>query len=192
MTKLIIHITGASGSGKTTLGNKLKKNLKNKVVIKDLDDLRDEFIKNFYAGKKWTYIDEVEYQKFIDKYIKKQSKPIIFVGLNDNTQYGKNKELYYDLHSKYNYYIDLDISSIIKQKCTRLLNDIQNDNLAMNDLINNNDFFIKQFADAIKHECSIKETIKINTKWYNDYKQKKYKFMSRDKIYNTVLKILSQ
>jgi uridine kinase len=61
--KIIIHISGASGSGKTTLGNKLKDKLGNKVIIKDLDDLRDEFITNFYGNKKWTYIDEDEYQK---------------------------------------------------------------------------------------------------------------------------------
>jgi len=42
MEHLIIHISGASGSGKTTLGNKLKEQFKNKIVVKDLDNLRDE------------------------------------------------------------------------------------------------------------------------------------------------------
>ena len=41
----IIHISGPSGSGKTTLGNKLKKRFGKQIVVKDLDDLRAEFVK---------------------------------------------------------------------------------------------------------------------------------------------------
>jgi len=124
MNKLIIHISGASGSGKTTLGNKLKEKFNNKIIVKDLDDLRDEFIKSFYGNKSWTFIDENEYQKYINEFIQKQNKTIIFVGLNDNIIYGKNKKLYYNLQSQYNYYIELDDMIIVKQKCLRLLNDI--------------------------------------------------------------------
>ena len=162
METLIIHISGASGSGKTTLGNKLKEQLKSKIIVKDLDILRDEFIKEFYGNKKWTYIDENEYQSYIDSYINKQKKPIIFVGLNDNTVYGKNKNLYYNIHSQYNYYIDIDDMIIVKQKCIRLLNDIQTDKMAMEDLIKNNEKFVKKFTEAIKIECSAKQTIKQN------------------------------
>ena len=64
MENLIIHISGASGSGKSTLGNKLKEHFKSKIVMKDLDELRNEF----YGNKKWTYIDS---------YISKQKKPVI-------------------------------------------------------------------------------------------------------------------
>ena len=63
-TKIIIHISGASGSGKTFLGNRIKEKLKNNCIIKDLDHLRDEFINKFYGNKKWTYIDEYEYQQY--------------------------------------------------------------------------------------------------------------------------------
>lgn len=31
---------------KTTIGNKLKEKFKNKIVVKDIDDLRSDFIKN--------------------------------------------------------------------------------------------------------------------------------------------------
>jgi uridine kinase len=48
MNKIIIHISGASGSGKTTLGKKLKIYFQSSVIVKDLDELRDEFIKVFY------------------------------------------------------------------------------------------------------------------------------------------------
>jgi adenylate kinase family enzyme len=191
METLIIHISGASGSGKTTLGNKLKEQFKSKIIVKDLDILRDEFIKEFYGNKKWTYIDENEYQSYIDSYINKQKKPIIFVGLNDNTVYGKNKNLYYNIHSQYNYYIDIDDMIIVKQKCIRLLNDIQTDKMAMEDLIKNNEKFVKKFTEAIKIECSAKQTIKQNNKWKKDYEKQGYKFMSRENIYKSVVKILN-
>ena len=58
MSKIIIHISGASGSGKTFLGNHLKEQFGKKIIVKDLDDLRDEFIKIFYGNKIWTYINE--------------------------------------------------------------------------------------------------------------------------------------
>ena len=190
--KIIIHISGASGSGKTKLGNELKNQLKNKAIVKDLDDLRDKFIKKFYDSKKWTYINENEYQKYINIFISKQNKPIIFVGLNDNTIYGKNKKLYYDLYSKYNYYIDIDYRVILKQKCLRLLNNIQNDKMALKDLITNNEKFIKNFSEAIKMECNAKKTIKINNKWEKDYKKQGYKFMSRKNIYKSIIKLLEK
>ena len=79
MSKIIIHISGASGSGKTFLGNQLKELFGKKIIVKDLDDLRDEFIKIFYGDKKWTYINEKEYQNFIDTFIDKQKKPLVFV-----------------------------------------------------------------------------------------------------------------
>ena len=191
METLIIHISGASGSGKTTLGNKLKEQFKSKIIVKDLDILRDEFIKEFYGNKKWTYIDENEYQSYIDSYINKQKKPIIFVGLNDNTIYGKNKNLYYNVHSQHNYYIEIDDMIIVKQKCIRLLNDIQTDKMAMEDLVKNNEKFVKKITEAIKIECSAKQTIKQNNKWKKDYEKQGYKFISRENIYKSVVKILN-
>ena len=191
METLIIHISGASGSGKTTLGNKIKEQFKSKIIVKDLDILRDEFIKEFYGNKKWTYIDENEYQLYIDSYINKQKKPIIFVGLNDNTIYGKNKNLYYNVHSQHNYYIEIDDMIIVKQKCIRLLNDIQTDKMAIDDLVKNNETFVKQFTKAIKIECSAKQTIKQNNKWKKDYEKQGYKFISRENIYKSVVKILN-
>ena len=188
---LVIHISGASGSGKTTMGNELKKHFKNKIIVEDLDNLRDEFIKHYYGNKKWTYINEDEYQNYIDNYISKQKKPIIFVGLNDNTVYGKNKKLYYDVHSQYNYYIDIDDMVIVQQKCIRLLNDIQNDEMALADLVHNNKKFVEKFTEAIKRECSAKETIKMNNKWKRDYERQGYRLMNRENIYKSVVKILN-
>jgi len=60
----------------------------------------------------------------------------------------------------------------------------------MHQLVNDNDNFIKMFTRGIKKECSLKETIKMNDKWDEDYKKQGYKFMSSDKIYTEILKIL--
>ena len=105
--------------------------------------------------------------------------------------YGKNKSLYYDLHSHYNYYIEIDDMIIVKQKCLRLLDDIQNDEMAMKDLIENNQLFVKMFSQAVKRECSAKETIKMNNKWKKDYEKQGYKLMSRENIFKNVVKILN-
>ena len=48
-------------------------------------------------------------------------KLIIFVGLNDNTIFGRDKELYYNVHSDYNFYINIDDNVIIEQKCERFI-----------------------------------------------------------------------
>ena len=190
MTKTIVHISGASGSGKTFLGNRLKEQYRNKIIVQDLDDLRDKFIKNFYGTKKWSYINEQEYQNYINAFIDKQNKPIVFVGLNDNNVYGKNKRVYYNLKSQYNYYIEIDDMIIVQQKCLRLLDDIQNDEMAMKDLIQNNELFVKMFSQAVKRECSAKETIKMNNKWKKDYEKQGYKLMTRENILKNVSKIL--
>ena len=192
MKNLVIHISGASGSGKTTIGKKLKTKFKGKIIVKDLDDLRDKFIEEFYGNKKWTFINEEEYQLYIDNFVFRQKKPIIFVGLNDNTVYGKNKNLYYDVHSQYNYYIEIDDAIIVKQKCIRLLNDIQDDKLAMDDLVRNNKRFVEKFTEVVKIECSVRETTKINNKWKRDYKKQGYKFMPRENIYRAVVRILNK
>lgn len=189
-SQIIIHISGVSGSGKTTLGNKLKDKFGNKIIVKDTDDLRDEFIKKFYGNKKWIYVNHIEYQKYINDYVNKQKKPLIFVGLNDNNL--GNKKLYYNLHSSYNYYIKIDDMQVVKQKCLRFFQDVPSDKIAMDDLMNNNEHFIKMITQAIKRECGATETIKINKKWNSDYKKQGYKFMSREEIYKEMCKILNK
>ena len=189
MEKKIIHISGASGSGKTFLGNQLKEQFGKKIVVKDLDDLRDEHIKKTYDTTKGWNVDEVKYQKYIDNFIHRQKKPIVFVGLNDNPL--GIKKLYYNLYAKYNYYIDIDDTILLKQKCLRMLTEeIPNDKDIMKDLIENNERFIKGMQFAIKSTCNLKNIIKTNNKWKKDYDKQGYKFMSRENILKIVSKIL--
>jgi len=190
MDKLIIHISGASGSGKTTLGDKLKEQFKSKIVVKDLDNLRDEHIEKTYDTSKGWSVDEVKYQKFIDDFIKKQKKPIIFVGLNDN--HLGIKKIYYNVHAQHNFYIDIDIKELLTQKCLRMLTEeIPNDKMAIKDLVDNNDKFIKGMKFAIDGACNLKVITKENNKLKKDYEKQDYRFMSRENIYKSVVKILN-
>ena len=192
----IIHISGPSGSGKTFLGNKLKDTFGSKIVVKDLDELLDEHLDNYFGKKSFTYndINEEEYQKYINTFIDKQKKPIIFVGLNDNFVdfYPKRKDIYYNLFSKYNYYIKIDDCIIIKQKCLRFFDNIKNDKIMMDNLINNNKLFIKTISKAINTECNSKYIKKWINKWEKDYKKMNYKFMSRENIYKSIVKIINK
>ena len=188
---LIIHITGPSGSGKTFCGIQLKEKYKKKIIVKDLDDLRHEFIKNNYdTSKSWSF-EQDKYQSYIDEFIENNKrKPIIFVGLNDN-HFGENKKLYYSLHSQHNYYIDVDDNTVIKQKCFRFLTDELQDMLkdsnVMNEIVNNNEEFLKM----IMMNCSKKEIIKSNKKWKKDYTKQGYIFLSSENIYKHITKILN-
>ena len=181
-TPLIIHISGASGSGKTTLGNKLKDKFGDKIVVKDIDNLRMEFIKEHYGDREWDVIDKDAYQQYIDDYIDKQDKLLIFVGLNNMPWW--HKDLYYDMHSTYNFYIDISDEMVIKQKCIRYLTEelkkIIKDEIAMNDMIHNNKKFISLVTKGIKRECDASEITEYNNKWKADYEHQGYKIISRE------------
>lgn len=196
MKTLIIHISGASGSGKTTLGNKLKERFKSKIVVKDLDDLRAEFIENNYDNDfNWEEFNSELYQTFLDNYILSQKKPLVLVGLNH--MFFHNKKLYYNVHSQYNYYIDIDDMLIVKQKCIRFLTDELKDMVTkhktiIRDITEDNKKFVKLIKENIERECGTKETFKLNKMWKKDYKKQGYTFMTRENIYKTVCKILNK
>jgi deoxyadenosine/deoxycytidine kinase len=184
---MIIHISGASGSGKTTIGIKLQKRFKNKVVVKDLDDLRDEFIKETYdTSKRFTYITE---------YISTINKPLIFVGLNQNN-WGKDKKLYFKLQSEFNFYIDLDDETILKQKCTRTIlhniPDLLKQANVIDDLCNDNDRFVRNVTNMIKHECGEKMNKRLNASWRNYYKKQGYDILPANVIYTRVCKLIDR
>lgn len=193
---IIIHISGPSGSGKTTLGNELKYKFFNKIVVMDLDDLRYDFVKKEYGSfskfkfNKNDNFDKNKYQKWIDNYIKKQTKPIVFVGLNHMPWWHKN--FYYNMHSNYNFYIKLDLDTIFKQKCNRFIEQafINNKNQMFDDIKKNEDKTIKYVSSEYKRDCSYNLVKKMNNIWNRDYKRKKYIFLSREKIYEKVCEIL--
>jgi len=193
MSKMVIHISGPSGAGKTTLGNKIQKKFGKKIVVKDVDNLRSEYIESKYQNNfNWKKFDSEDYQLFLDDYILKQTKPLVLVGLNH--MFWHDKYLYYDLHSDYNFYIDIDDMQVVKQKCIRFITDelqdmMKNDNI-LNDIVNDNKKFVKLITENIERECGTKETFKLNKMWNKDYKKQGYTILSSDDIYNEVAKIL--
>ena len=96
------------------------------------------------------------------------------------------------INYKLNYYIDIDDIIILKQKCLRTLEAIQKDKRAIDDLVNNNERFIKMAVKGIKKDCSLKEVLKMNNRWKKDYKKMGYKFLSREEIFKDVSNLLTK
>lgn len=107
-----------------------------------------------------------------------------------------HKDLYYDMHSIHNFYINLSDETIIKQKCirylTKELKEILRDKTAMNDMIHNNEKFIRLITEGIKRECNTSEIIEYNNSWKEYYEHQGYIIMSREEIYDAVCEILDK
>ena len=152
--------------------------------------MRNDFIKKNYGNKRFDIIDKVEYQKYIDNFVKQHSsKPLIFVGLNNHAPWWHINH-YYDMHSIYNYFIDLDDETILKQKCKRLLLKWATDEEEIKWLVSHNKRYIQSVSNAINLDCNLKKTYKLNNKWRKDYMEQGYIFMSREQIFKNVSNIL--
>lgn len=185
-SNIIIHISGPSGSGKTHLGNKLKEIYGNKIIVKDLDDIRDKFIRDFYGESTWTDFDQDSYKTFVKKVIMNSLKPIIITGLNMFPHSNK----YYDLNPTHKFYIKLTNEQILEQKCLRLFKNVSNDKGALSDLLNQNESFVRIIKRGIDDECNMKNIIKMNNKWNKHYQKQKYIFIERDELLQHIIKIL--
>ena len=215
---MIIHISGASGSGKSTIGDKLKKYFKgNKVIVIDMDDIMDIFIEKHTKEIDTTEQFGIKYQKFIDNYIEQMRKKynnIIFVGLNafvvNESHYYENElgieksiklpKKYFNLQSDYNFYIDLPSEIIIKQMFYRgydkhidwfckWMKDRKN--IVFNELINDEKKAQKDISIAINRLFDFTDINKNIVTWNKFYKNKKYEFLSREEIYDKIIKIMN-
>jgi len=187
----IVHISGVSGSGKSTLGRRLRRHLRNRAIVKDLDDLRDEFIRIRYGDIPWTFLDPTEYQTFIQDFIHRQTKPIIFVGLHDN-RYGRKKRHYYDLGARYKYFIETDDTTLLRQKCARLLKDTLNNERAMRDLVQKNKTFVTTFLDAFHQACDARAMSRMNRAWRDDHRRQGYHFLSPSQIFQSIISLFDK
>lgn len=190
---VVIHVCGASGSGKTTLGARLAEALPY-VLVKDLDDLRDEYIRLRYGGRKWTYLDEEGYQKHIDRFVARATSrgPLVLTGLNDNTIYGKNKRLFYNVHADHRFYIDAPPETILRQRCSRLFLELADDPEALHDLVHNNSRFIQLSTQQIRRHCSLPAVQRESQKVRTQYSKMQYTMLSSQKIYSKIIKILNK
>lgn len=191
--KIIIHISGPSGAGKTTLGNQLKSHFGKKIIVKDIDDLRQDFIKhNYKNGTIKGNFNKIKYQKYIDDFVSQQNIPLVFVGLNIMPWWHKNH--YYNMHATHKYYIDIDADTLFQQKCDRFLDDVftKHKKLVFEDLKTKEKETIKQLTLGFKIECSYKDITKTKKIWDHDYKSQEYISLPREDIFIEVCKILKR
>lgn len=123
---MIVHITGAPGSGKSTIGNILKKKLKH-IKVYDIDNLYHDFIN---IQRKISDTFPQKFQKYIDELIKKH-KNIIFVGLHYSDPHFLFKNAMIDVkpfkinfNTEHLLFIDIDMSTCIKQLFSRVINNV--------------------------------------------------------------------
>ena len=164
--KLIIHISGPSGAGKSTLGNKLKTKFKDKIIVKDID----EFVR------------------------KNSKKPLIFVGLNHMPWW--NKDLYYNMHSNHNYYINIDDEIVFKQKYGRFFDDVFENHRedVFKDLMDSekDKQTLKNIHNGFRNECNYKEIKSMNKRWNRDYRKQNYEILSRENIFRRVKSLINK
>lgn len=209
---MIIHISGASGSGKTTLGNRLKKYFGQKITVKDIDDLRKEFMTKYektnISVKKFERNFNTLSQKYIDDYICKHNrKPIVFVGLNifinKETLGFKKQDIkpkwLLNTHADYKFYIKLDNESVIRQRWDREYVDfidrfhdymIRSKDIIYKDILKNEKKAKKEIVEYITDIMSFDRTRKHMKRWDSFYKRKGYTFLSRKDIYKRAIKLL--
>lgn len=185
---VIIHICGAHGSGQSFMAEKLKekKFIKKYVIVKELDELKREFINAKKPNLNNPNQLEILFQNYIDDYIDSVTRPIIFIGLNNKKSSSYSSKDYYNLHSKCNYFIDIDDRTLLKQKCFKMLTEVPDDKKMANDLMNNNSVFIKKMNKQVEDFCKMSGTIQDNSKLKLYYKSKGYQFKERNEIVKSI------
>ncbi len=181
----VIHIAGAPGAGKTSLGDRLKASFGDRIVVKDLDDLRAEFIADWYDGEPVRAFDRDAYQDFIDNFVQSNKfKPLVFVGLNEMPWWHPNH--FYDLHATDKHYIDLPDVAVLRQKCRRLLLNLANSEQDMQFLVDYNAKFIDNVTRALKDECDLEKVVKEGKRLAAAFREQGYQFSTADEIFNKV------
>ena len=203
---MIIHIKGVSGSGKTTLGNKLRKEIKNSIVI-DTDDIDDKNATEIIEDKKYnSYFSEKKINKFYDlkakmnyndvKKIIKQcednNKTLIFVGLSF---YGKADPINY---ADYKYFIDINPEDNFRYVTTRNIDDFCKECKNLKSLMKKetNPYKLQML---ILHKYKIRGGLRQMNQLVSNInffkkkaKKEKYKIMSSSDIYDDIINKIKQ
>jgi hypothetical protein len=209
---MIIHICGASGSGKTTLGKKLKSHFGKKLIVHDIDDLRDKVISAYEKttmrgptfAKRYTEL----FQQYVNELIaKSRNVPIVFVGLNAYIlgEEIRFKGAYYpgswtlDVHADHKFYIDLPTAEIIKQKYYREYDDFVNrfrdymlreKDTIYHQAISDQKTAMHDITAYITEIIAFDQTARNVQSWNEYYKSLGYTLMTRDVIYTRIVSII--
>jgi len=185
---IIIHIAGTQGSGKSTIGNKLLEEYHDKIHVCDLDDLHGVFLSQ---PQPQPQPQSKTYQKYIDKYIRSHSdKPVIFVGLDAELCLGlmDNSDIYYNLYSKYNYYIS-STENTLKQRFFRQIDKLNTrKEYFFDEWMKNPD----EIQDKLFRFVDLNKWKENNSKCDKLYKSRKYEFLSSEEIFSRILGILKK
>jgi len=210
---MIIHIAGSSGAGKTTLGKKLKKHFGNKIVVRDLDDIRDKF-KKYHLRKNTSFQSfkknfKKNYQNFLDNYIKKYKKPIIITGINTyiNNEYFEYKHHLWhakyklNTHTNYKFCINISPNETLKQRWYReydmymkyICKDLKKSKERLyNVYAKNKNVTIGDINEDFKWIFSYSLHKKHIKNWNTFYKNEGYDFLTRKEIFKVCKKIIKK
>ena len=202
---MIIHIAGPSGSGKTTLGNKLKKKIKDCIIV-DTDDIDDnnynnllksnkEFRKSIFgtSNRKWRKILDNKNYNTLQNILAK-NKNIIIVGISLDFSKSDPSKI-----ADKKYYIDINNEILFRRVNIRMLEDINKNYLKIKNLLKNEK---KNMLNLITHKLSHQynlrgpfiqsyyEVEEDNKKKKIEYKKKKYKIMTVNNIYKDICKLI--
>ena len=179
---IIIHISGPQGSGKSTLGKRISDQYGDLVVVKDLDDLWDDF----NMQNKIT-----NYQDYIDEFINEHSdKPLIITGLSaEQCLYEMNNidKTFYQINTDHKYYISMDDNTVLKQRFFRQIDKLSNrrEMLFENWLKNS-----KKTQDKINRYVNLSQWKDNNIHCRKIHIKYGYKLMDQESIAKEVSKIL--
>lgn len=188
---LVVHVAGPSGAGKTTLGRRLKADFGDRIEVKDLDDLRAEFIAARYHGEPFASFDKESYQAYIDKFVESHKfLPLVWVGLNEMPWWHKGH--FYNVHATHQYYITLDDETVLKQKCRRFLAGLADSEADMQYLVDHNERYLVNVTRALQVECNLQQTVTMNADWAKAFKSQGYQFGTRDEIAEDVSDVLNK
>ena len=188
---VVVHVSGPSGVGKTTLGRHLKSEFGDQIVVKDLDDLRAEFIAARYHGEPFSVFDKESFQAYVDNFVtSRQFRPLVLVGLNEMPRHQRGQV--YNVHATHKYYVTLDDETVVQQKCKRFLSGLANSKSDMEFLVERNDKYLTNVGRALQDECGLEQTIAMNAEWAKSHESQGYEFVPRKDIGRVVSDVLNQ
>lgn len=179
----VIHIAACIGDNEKELLSEFKN--RSAYVCAHLDEFKDEYIsKSYDQSTNWT-LDENHYQKYITNFVKSnRDKTIIFAGINDN--HLGTKKMYYEIYANKKYFLYTGDESLVKNRCSWLLNEINTDRFK-NQIIPDNESFMNTIINSLNYDCRTANISKQNAEWRAYYRSQNYEFLNAEQIRNKII-----